>query len=37
MILSGVTASDTRDGNITDKITYERNIDVTKVGEYEIT
>ena len=34
MILSGVTASDTRDGNITEKIRYESNINVTKTGEY---
>ncbi len=35
--LSGVTASDAEDGDLTSKVTYEGNVDVTKIGEYEVT
>ena len=35
--LNGVTASDKEDGNITSRITYEGEIDVSKAGSFEIT
>jgi hypothetical protein len=34
--LQGVTATDAEDGNITTKITYERNVDTNKVGGYKV-
>ena len=35
--LNGVSATDTEDGNITNKITYTGTVDTTKVGSYNIT
>ena len=36
-LLDGVTASDKEDGDLTDKITVEGNVNFNKIGEYEIT
>ena len=35
--MTGVSASDVEDGDITSKVTYEGEVDTTKVGEYEVT
>jgi len=35
-LLDGVTASDKEDGNITDKIIYEGEVNTTKIGTYEV-
>ena len=36
MILNGISAVDTRDGDITNKIKYSGSVDTTKLGTYEI-
>ena len=35
--LTGVSASDKEDGDLTSKVTYVGEVDVTKIGEYEVT
>ncbi|MCX0365311.1 DUF5011 domain-containing protein [Clostridium perfringens] len=35
--MAGVTATDTEDGNVTDKIKVEGSVDVNKPGKYELT
>ena len=35
--MTGVTATDTEDGNVTDKIKVEGSVDVNKPGKYELT
>ena len=35
--MSGVSASDIEDGDITSKVTYEGTVDTTTLGEYELT
>lgn len=36
-LLKGVSASDKEDGNLTNKIEYTHNIDITKPGTYQVT
>ena len=36
-LLSGVTAIDTENGDLTNKITYDSNVDFNKAGEYYVT
>ena len=36
-VLNNVLASDSEDGDLTDKITYEGNVDTSILGKYEIT